>query len=399
MYVFDYSCFHKLRFLLVKLSGRFIRCASAGVLIDKTWDVIDFSWGRMRLRMAMRRIGRLRRLRTNRPDQSDQSDQTKKLVALCFPLLPRRSLLATLAGKSPNAMNIHHLELFYYAARHGGIAEAVCNMPYGIQQPAVSSQIAQLEEHLGVTLFQRRPFALSPPGQKLFDFIRPFFSNLETIEAELQGGQALRLGGSTIVLRDFFPRILQVLRNKFPALKLGLREGHQPVLEGLLRKGEIDLAITLLESKSGAGIQSLPLLELPLVLLAPKEGKITEAAQLWRRDKISETLICLPAEEMVSRNFQQGLSKVGVDWFPGIETSALDLIAAYVAGGFGLGVSVAVPQISFPPKVRAVALPDFPPVVIGALWRGKAGPLLQACLDEFQSRARDLSSSSANPKA
>ena len=38
-------------------------------------------------------------------------------------------------------MNIHHLELFYYVARHGGITEAVRNIPYGIQQPAVSGQV------------------------------------------------------------------------------------------------------------------------------------------------------------------------------------------------------------------------------------------------------------------
>jgi DNA-binding transcriptional LysR family regulator len=291
-------------------------------------------------------------------------------------------------------MNIHHLELFYYTARHGGIAEAVRNIPYGIQQPAVSSQIAQLEEHLGVTLFQRRPFALSQPGKKLFDFVQPFFSNLEAIESELQGGPVprLRLGGPAIVLRDYFPRIFQNLRHKFPGLKLALREGDQPELESLLRRGEIDLAITLLENKTGAAIQSLPLVELPLVLLAPKESKITEAAQLWRRDKISETLICLPPDEMVSRHFQQGLAKLGVDWFPGIETSALDLIAIYVAGGFGLGVSVAVPQVKFPRQIRAISLPDFSPVVVGALWRGKAKPLLQACLEEFQSRARALKS-------
>ena len=65
-------------------------------------------------------------------------------------------------------MNIHHLELFYYVARHGGIMPAVRNIPYGIQQPAVSAQVAQLEEFLGVTLFQRRPFALTPEGEASF---------------------------------------------------------------------------------------------------------------------------------------------------------------------------------------------------------------------------------------
>ena len=91
-------------------------------------------------------------------------------------------------------MNVHHLELFYYVARYGGIMEAVRNIPYGIQQPAVSAQVAQLEEFLGVTLFQRRPFALSPPGEKLYQFIHPFFSGLEKIEAELKEKEAEERG-------------------------------------------------------------------------------------------------------------------------------------------------------------------------------------------------------------
>src|SRR2546430_11049204 len=105
------------------------------------------------------------------------------------------------------AMNIHHLELFYYVARHGRIMEAVRNIPYGIQQPAVSGQVAQLEEFLGVILFQRRPFALTAEGEKLFRFIQPFFSNLEAMATELQGGRArqIRIGASTIVLRDHLP--------------------------------------------------------------------------------------------------------------------------------------------------------------------------------------------------
>ena len=78
-------------------------------------------------------------------------------------------------------MNIHYLELFYYVAKHGGISEAVRNMPYGIQQPAVSGQIIQLEQFLGVKLFQRRPFALTPPGEELFAFVRLFFDNLEAM--------------------------------------------------------------------------------------------------------------------------------------------------------------------------------------------------------------------------
>jgi DNA-binding transcriptional LysR family regulator len=289
-------------------------------------------------------------------------------------------------------MNVHHLELFYYVARHGGIMPAVRNIPYGIQQPAVSAQVAQLEEFLGVTLFQRRPFALTPPGEKLYQFIRPFFSNLDPMADQLQGGQArhFRIGASTIVLRDHLPRLLQNVRRKFPGLKISLRDGYQAQLLALLEQDEVDLVITLIERQTPAGLRSLVLLELPLILLVEKGSRLKSAQELWRRDKIDEPLICLPAAETLSRNFQAQLQKLGVEWFPAIEASSTDMIENYVAAGLGVGLSVAVPKKALSPEVRALPLPDFPPVLIGALWRRKKTPLLEAFLQEAKARAREL---------
>ena len=289
-------------------------------------------------------------------------------------------------------MNVHHLELFYYVAKHGGIMPAVRNIPYGIQQPAVSAQVADLETHLGVTLFQRRPFMLTPAGQKLFAFIQPFFSRLDTVESELQGGETryLRIGASTIVLRDHLSGLVQNLRKRFPNVKIGLCEGHQPQLEQLLSDEAIDLAVTLVEKKSAPGVRTLPLLELPLVLLVAPKSPFTDAEQFWRLDKITEPLICLPAAETVCKHFQQGLARRKVDWFPEIEVSSLDLIEAYVAEGLGVGLTVAVPKSNRSRDVRALPLPGFAPVVMGAMWRGKASPVLQAVLDQLQARARQF---------
>jgi len=289
-------------------------------------------------------------------------------------------------------MNVHHLELFYYVARHGGIMEAVRNIPYGIQQPAVSSQIAQLEEYLGVNLFQRRPFALTPAGEKLFAFIQPFFANLDKVGDELQGGRTrhIRIGSSTIVLRDHLPGLFNDVRKKFPGLKMSLREGFPAHLEGLLQADEIDLAITLIDRKSAAGTHSLVLLELPTILLVQKTSSLKSAEELWRRDKIEEPLICFPPGEPIGKGFQQKLGELGVDWFPSIEASSADLIETYVASGLGIGVSVAIPKKVLPPALRALPLDGFPPVTIGALWRGRKTPLLQAFLDELQIRAGKL---------
>jgi DNA-binding transcriptional LysR family regulator len=289
-------------------------------------------------------------------------------------------------------MNVHHLELFYFVARHGGISEAVRNIPYGIQQPAVSGQVAQLEEFLGVTLFHRRPFSLTPPGEKLYRFIEPFFAGLDGMAAELQGGaeHQLRIGSSDIILRDHLPAVLQAARRKFPKLKFNLRSSFQPHLEAMLQRQEIDLLITLTDRKPPAGFHSVVLLKLPLILVIPKESALTRAEELWARDKIEEPLICLPATEIICKNFQQGLGRLGVDWFPRVEINSSDSIEAYVAGGFGIGLSVAVPRAKMSPKVRTLELPGFAPVLVAALWRGKPTPPLRALLDEMQAEARRL---------
>jgi DNA-binding transcriptional LysR family regulator len=289
-------------------------------------------------------------------------------------------------------MNIHHLELFYYVAKHGGIMEAVRNIPYGIQQPAVSGQVAQLEEYLGVTLFQRRPFELTPAGQKLYRFIEPFFANLDGVAAELQGGRtrSIRIGASTVVLRDHLPELFKTVRKRYPALKVILRQGYQAELETMVQKDEVDLAISVMEKQIAPGIKSADLLEVPLVLLVPKDSAVKDAEELWKRDKIEEPLICLPGTEAIVRHFQQGLAKLGVDWFPGIEASSLDLIEAYVANGFGFGVTVHVPQGKGSPEVRALPLKGFEPIRLGMFWRGKPSALLQVFLDEARLRAKRM---------
>ena len=46
--------------------------------------------------------------------------------------------------------------------------------------------------------------------------------------SELQGGKArqIRIGASTIVLRDHLPELFQNVRQRFPNLKISLREGY-----------------------------------------------------------------------------------------------------------------------------------------------------------------------------
>ena len=275
-------------------------------------------------------------------------------------------------------MNIHHLELFYYVAKHGGISEAVRNMPYGIQQPAISGQVIQLEESLGVALFHRRPFSLTPPGKELYEFIKPFFDNLTPMAEKLRGGvsQHLRIAASETVLRSFLPDMLQELRGKFPKLKVSLREGYHPQVVTWLSQQEIDLSIGLLGSKPPAGVNVIPLLKLPMVLLVPKSHKLESAEELWQRDRIEESLITVPSNEPIRRAFQEGLSRRNVDWLGGIEVSSVEMVQTYVATGYGFGVTVHVSKLKLHPKVKAVPLEGFEELTFGMLWQGRRTSVL-----------------------
>ncbi|NOS70040.1 MAG: LysR family transcriptional regulator [Verrucomicrobia bacterium] len=289
-------------------------------------------------------------------------------------------------------MNVHHLELFYYVAKHGGISQAVRNMPYGIQQPAVSGQVIQLEEFLGVTLFHRRPFSLTPQGAGLYEFVKPFFDNLTPMAEKLRGGvsQHLRIAASEIVLRDHLPPILTGLRKRFPKLKVTLREGYHPEVVTWLQEKEVDVAIGLIGGKPPTGVSALPLFELPLVLLVSKDSKLKSAEELWSRDRIDETLITVPSNGAICRAFQDGLAKLKVDWFSGIEVSSIELVQTYVENGYGIGVTVGIPGVKYRPKVRVLLMDGFERVTFGLLWQGRKTALLEGLIAELQLAAGRL---------
>ncbi|MFN2540658.1 MAG: LysR family transcriptional regulator [Chthoniobacterales bacterium] len=274
-------------------------------------------------------------------------------------------------------MNIHHLELFYHVARHRGITAATRKMPYGIQQPAISGQLAQLEKTVGTKLFHRRPFGLTPAGAKLFAEIESFFAALSELPNQVRGHatRRLRLAAPATILRRYLPELFGEYKRRDRDFHLTLFEANQAIAEELLRKREIDIAITELEGKPASGINSCVLLRLPLVLIAPKRTTFGKLADFFNGESPSQSLISLRSEEVIPKHFHAGLRKVGFSWKPSIEVSSLELIDLYTALGFGVGLSVDVPGPKRQSRLRVLPLPKFPPVTIAALWSGElTGP-------------------------
>lgn len=266
-------------------------------------------------------------------------------------------------------MNPHRLELFYHVAKFRGVSRAARHMPYGIQQPSISAQVIALERDLGVTLFDRRPFKLTPAGEELFRFVEPFFGRFTEVREKLQGAARIRLGASPIVFRDYLRPVIEAVRKQFPGLNMILRALNQPELIDSLERDELDVVISLIPDDLGHGMHAVEIITLPLILLALKTSKIKAAADLWSKIPIPASLIALGPDELICRRFQQMLARLGVSWLPNLEMDSLELIENYVEAGYGLGLSVRLPGKKLPSKLKALELPGFPPVKLGVLYR------------------------------
>ena len=72
----------------------------------------------------------------------------------------------------------------------------------------------------------------------------------------------------------------------------------------------------------------------------------------------------------------------------GIEVNSARLIERYVAGGYGIGMAVAVPGFKPAQDLRVLQLPDFPPVIVGASWSGKLLNISKQLLAELETEAQ-----------
>jgi len=287
-------------------------------------------------------------------------------------------------------LNIHHVESFYYMARFGGLTSAARRMPYGITQPTLSRQLRELEEEAGTMLCQRRPFRLTPSGEMLYAFIRPFFEGLEGLPKLLKASAPvlIRIAGPPVVLRDSLPPILRPLAASFPNLCFHLKAGLQEQIDEWFKNKQIDLAITILEGQPPESCQTRPLLNLTMALLVPSDSNVRSAEDLCRQRRITERLITPPANDAISKYFELGLRQHILDWPSRVEVNSIELVEGYVAKGFGIGLTLVVPGCSYIPQVRVLPLSSFPSVPSGLIWRRDPDPITVALIGAMEQEAQ-----------
>jgi DNA-binding transcriptional LysR family regulator len=287
-------------------------------------------------------------------------------------------------------MNVRHLELFYHVVQHRGINRAVGRMPIPIQQPALSEQIKKLEQAAGALLFTRKKFRLTPKGHEVYQFIRPFFEELESLGPRLRDANPrYRIVADDIFIRRYAGAVLGEIRKKNREASFELVGGTGEAAIRLLREGDVDLAISALPTERLKGLVFLRIASRKLVLLVNRRSDLRTAAQLWSAQTLSAPLIVPDTTDGVARSFQRGLRRGGLRWTPRIAAHSVGSVGPCVAGGAGVGVSLGVSYVVKHPNVRVLPLAGFDPVSYCAAWRPESTvqmkPLLRAirlCVEE-----------------
>jgi DNA-binding transcriptional LysR family regulator len=145
-------------------------------------------------------------------------------------------------------MNYAAWKLFIDAVELGSLSK-VATM-YGTSQPHVSRQISELEEACGGRLFQRtgRGVVLTELGQRIAPQIRAWLANTEQLvnDIRMSAGTPIgtvRIGSLPSTAYPLMMHLYYQIKDRFPLIRLIVREGQGAQLETWLDDGSVDLAI------------------------------------------------------------------------------------------------------------------------------------------------------------
>jgi DNA-binding transcriptional LysR family regulator len=167
-----------------------------------------------------------------------------------------------------------------------------------VTQAAISMQIRQLEEEVGVPLFTRTPrrVILTEAGERLLDRARRILREHDTALAEIAeiaGAEhgRLRIGSaSAMFTTSQLPSILEKLRNKFPNAEITVNSGTSQALVDKIMHGDIDIAFVSLPVEA-ANIQTDLLFSDEIVAIAHPSHPLAKQKVISAAALASEQLI------------------------------------------------------------------------------------------------------------
>src|SRR5271169_515527 len=168
-------------------------------------------------------------------------------------------------------ITLRQLQVFESVARHLSHSRAAAELY--LSQPAVSMQIKQAEETIGLHLFEQvgKKLFLTEAGRELLHYSRGIMQQIQEMESvfgEMKGMSRGRLNIAGVSSANYFmPQLLAKFFQQHPGIQVSLHVANRDAVIKQLDENRADLAI-MGQPPEGAEMLAESFLQNPLVVIA-----------------------------------------------------------------------------------------------------------------------------------
>lgn len=202
-------------------------------------------------------------------------------------------------------MLLRHLRYLLAVADHGGFTRAAEALH--VSQPTLSQQIRQLEETLGVSLFDRTSRTVKPTdaGEAYIECARRVLVELEAGKRALHDVKDLSRGTLRLAMTPTFMAYLvgPLVRDyvaRFPNIHLQIFELSMDDIEAGLADDSLDIAIAFTQVRN-ADIESIPAFTETLGVMVGRDHPLYERQVALSAEEVAQLDFALLAQDFVTR--------------------------------------------------------------------------------------------------
>lgn len=242
-------------------------------------------------------------------------------------------------------VNLELYRVFYTVAKCGSLTRAAEELY--ISQPAVSQSIKQLENQLGVPLFDRRHrgMELSAQGGKVIfaevERALELLYQAETRLAEVQASAVgtIRIGASDTIFEYFLADKIVAFHERFPAVKIELMADFTPDTIAKLKANRCDVAFVNLPIQVDEELElEGNCMRLNDIFIAGEKFKELSQTPVSLSELKKYPLVLMDKNTVARRSLDNFFDTVGLKLQPSIEVGSWDLMKRLVQSGMGIGV-------------------------------------------------------------
>jgi DNA-binding transcriptional LysR family regulator len=236
--------------------------------------------------------------------------------------------------------SIQHIRAFLAVANSGSFAKAAIDL--NLSPSALTVQVQQLEEWLGVTLLERSPrqVSLTAAGQNNRGAMEKLLLDLDNIVSGSRDLAALRRGVVTIaalpsLCSGALPPILKAFREQFPGVEIRLRDVVAQRIDALVREGEVDFGLGV-RARMSHGLDFQVVMVDRLSLFVPLDHALANRHSITLSELSGEPIILTGRDSSVRERVEQLFSEGGLTLTPGLEANYMSTVMALVRQGLGM---------------------------------------------------------------